>query len=1158
MSLFSETGRGLCAALLGCLLTVNVLAQEVHVFDQGQPQDGSTILKETGPDESVRLLVIPVVTADTAFDPDANELDAFSPGLKADLESRFEQTDDFWREASYGQVGATAKVLPRFYHMPRGQEFYVNPAFQDVQIRTDALAVPVDVPAGQFKIKARFTSSDTTTYTVSFEAGDGPFATLSDLRDHINTQLGTDRLEAVSDGSRLNLRMEARRVRAGSYVVIDWDGSDDDVLEALRLDAPAVDEPAGELTGRVGAWPVNVTVNSELTLRILHEDGATEDFVWVISGGSSYADASAFAAAHNGDLADAGISVDGDRVVFDLSPSSAEAIEAIVVEASSSVFPLADLGLVMPRIQHGLVSSAATNTVRGNRRLILGQAVAAYMLNEMTRDHGSDDIPDIAFDAGNEAALTDAFQENVDYDGTPDKPFNSYVVVFLDIVGKRAGASGGFIDAGVDDGGYLFTHQSYGTIQIIYAGTSVGTVAHETGHNYGFPDLYNNSPGNYDPNLLYPRSWDIMHQSALNQPGAWAKFQRSDWLVNDGNVIQSFPMPDMPGTESRRYAITPLDFSRADYDDGLTGVPGDVDAVTKALRLPLGFDEGSEHHYMLLQNRQQTATSNAGIPMSPGATARGGLYLTDTITHKVFDYFTITTRNYVHPLTDRAPVSSTAGPIIDRDPMTDIAMTATYPAYAGLTIDLVDEIPGPAGLADKPTYIVEVNREQSDFLDLSIEPWGAPPWETSDIWIEHGDKDEADLSTEPLPGNGEPARWAEDYDPAANDGKPLNWIRVRISNQGTVDATDVQLKVKVNSPGAMGDKGSWIELDLSEARTVAAGGDTIFSVPWNPKVKGHTCIQVEIFRWNAPLGDLDLTNNGTQENINDFRPTAGSPWHPKPFSVDIFNPFDQELEVYLEMSGLLPGFSVDWDASYLVLSPRSKVTATGVMHIDDAIVPVPEPDGSGGIQFYRMECREANAGSNSSGDFTSVAAAGDPIRRDCRKVPGKPIRQLMHVAGLAYAGDYRVPIGGVTYNVRPTIDTAIDVDVTRRGSDVLVRGSTRPTAAGQDMEVEVRYPSGRFEWIPVRTDAEGAFEARFPPKEDGKASIAVNYPDGGDFAPVRVGGMLFDPESPADEAGWCASCQQTSIFWILNFVLLGLVLLIVLIIWIRQSRASKV
>jgi len=1136
--------------LFSILLSSQVFAQEVNVFDRPLAQSGDTIIKESKPNVSARLLVIPVVTVDTPFDPANNDLNSFdpsNPNLLSEIEQEFTDTDAFWREASYGQVGATAKVLPRYYQVPKSKDFYVNATFQEVQIRTKLLTFPLVVPEGQFKVKVHLSSSDITIYTVNFEVADGPFATTQDLIDHVNAELGTSRIEAISDVSRLTLQLESRRVREGTYAVIDWDGSSMDVLEALELDAANINEVEVKLEGRNGTWPVNVPNNSELTLTVLHENGTTEEFIWVISSGTNYATAAAFALAHNGDLANAVVTENGDKVIFDLTTASGDAVEAILVSSSSNDFPLDALGIEMPEIANGLVTQSGTNTVRGNRRLMIGQAIAAFMLTELTQNYGSQNIADIAITAANEASITNAFLENIDYDGTPDKPFNSYVVVFLDITGKREGASGGYIDAGIKNGDYLFTHQSHGKIQIIYEQTGVGTVAHETGHNFGFPDLYNNSPGNYDSNLVYPDYWDIMHRSKLNQPGAWIKYQDSDWLVDNGNVVESFPMPNVPGVETKKYAITPLDYSKSDYDDNLVGVPGDVDAVIKALKLPIGFEAGAEHHYMLLQNRQQTATSNSSIPKEPSKASRGGMNLTDTITGKVFDYFTITTRNYVHPLTDRPLVSNTARPIIDRTPTDDVELLSTYPAYAGLSIDIVDEIPGPAGLASKPTYIVEVSREQSDFLDLAIAPWNAPPWESPDIWLENGDKSAAELSNVPLDGNGEPARWTENYDMDANDGKPLNWIRVKVTNNGTVNATDVQLKVKVNTPGGVGGSGSWVELDLSEALTVPAGDSTIFSVPWNPKVRGHTCIKVEIFRWTSALGEVDYTNQGTQENINDFRPTAGSPWHPKPLSVDITNPFDKELEVYLEMVGMMPGVSLEWDAPYIVMAPNSKATATGVMHINEAVIPTPKPNGNGGIDYFRWDCPEK----------TLISSAR--IEKKCRLVKGKPIRRQMHINAYANAGDYRVSIGGVTYNVMPTLDVDIDVNVFNRDGNIVVTGNTQPKAAGEKMEVEVHYPSGLVEWLDVTTDESGEFVVTHTPVEGGQVGIAVNYPDGGTFAPVKIEGKLFDPESVGtNKPDSCWSCEVQAISWLMNFLLLGIILivLVLILIIVRRLRNS--
>ena len=162
----------------------------------------------------------------------------------------------------------------------------------------------------------------------------------------------------------------------------------------------------------------------------------------------------------------------------------------------------------------------------------------------------------------------------------------------------------------------------------------------------------------------------------------------------------------------------------------------------------------------------------------------------------------------------------------------------------------------------------------------------------------------------------------------------------------------------------------------------------------------------------------------------------------------------------------------------------------------------------------------------------------------------------MSVVGYADAGDYRVPIGGVTYNVRPTIETDIDVEIEARGDAVRVSGKTTPVAANQDMEVEIRYPSGRYAWLPVATNADGTFGTSFVPGEEGTVSIAVSYPAGGTFAPVKVGGRLFVPGETGAVPGkkFCLSCSVQSTFWIVTLILLIAILLIVLLTWRAVRR----
>ena len=129
-------GHSIFCAVVAIALTVAFAfsgpanAQQVRVFGASQPQSGTTIQKDTDPNTDARLLVIPVVTADSPFDPNNNLLNTYDPAnanLRQDIIDKVNDVDSFWREASYGQVGVSAKVLDRYYQMPLGQDAYFNP-----------------------------------------------------------------------------------------------------------------------------------------------------------------------------------------------------------------------------------------------------------------------------------------------------------------------------------------------------------------------------------------------------------------------------------------------------------------------------------------------------------------------------------------------------------------------------------------------------------------------------------------------------------------------------------------------------------------------------------------------------------------------------------------------------------------------------------------------------------------------------------------------------------------------------------------------------------------------------------------------------------------------------------------------------------------------
>src|SRR5258708_29526516 len=141
-------------------------------------------------------------------------------------------------------------------------------------------------------------------------------------------------------------------------------------------------------------------------------------------------------------------------------------------------------------------------------------------------------------------------------------------------------------------------HSSYD-----FDATSVPT--HETGHNFGTWDLYNNSDGSYDPNLNFPNNWDIMDQDGpRSHTCVWHKELIEQWFTAKGANIDTFPTPPNLGDiQTRHYVVTPLEYSPVTYDANLTGVPAGR-TVVKVIRLPLGRGQAANDHFLMVENRQ--------------------------------------------------------------------------------------------------------------------------------------------------------------------------------------------------------------------------------------------------------------------------------------------------------------------------------------------------------------------------------------------------------------------------------------------------------------------------------------------------------------------------------------------------------------------------
>lgn len=187
-----------------------------------------------------------------------------------------------------------------------------------------------------------------------------------------------------------------------------------------------------------------------------------------------------------------------------------------------------------------------------------------------------------------------------------------------------------------------------------------------------------------------------------------------------------FAEPPNFGSETRKYVITPIETS-PEYDTLLAGVPGDR-TLSKGVRLPPNTNPEAEH-YLILQNRQPGTAFSQNLPANGGGT-KSGLYIEDAITppHWIPHILGSTSRNVVHPLTNQATVGADADvvPIVDAAPNPDVQLISAFPKFDGINVDIVGELPGPGAFSGSKSLLVDVTRQQKNFLDLFITPWGAP------------------------------------------------------------------------------------------------------------------------------------------------------------------------------------------------------------------------------------------------------------------------------------------------------------------------------------------------------------------------------------------------------------------------------------------------
>ncbi|MEW6574473.1 MAG: stalk domain-containing protein [Bacillota bacterium] len=333
--------------------------------------------------------------------------------------------------------------------------------------------------------------------------------------------------------------------------------------------------------------------------------------------------------------------------------------------------------------------------------------------------------------------------------------------------------------------------------------------------------------------------------------------------------------------------------------------------------------------------------------------------------------------------------------------------------------------------------------------DPMIIPWGAPPYETVDIWVDSekngwGVYRYTEAGGNPT-GNGDDA-WVDRN----------NRVYVRIRNIGPGLATNVRVQVFQNDPPGMGDAGAdWVYLGTIVFPSIPSGGVVEDYVVWKPKVGAHTCIKAVIENIS---GELSTTNNRAQENVSHFDTSPGSPYQPVELTIRVNNPFEKEkTPVHFHVRDIPAGWGVK-------VSPTNTVLPAG--------------------SYDWVSFKVYPSGLSGEPGSTPLTAALKQYRPG---FIGKP-----KIEALVPYADTFIPIGGVdlwTHLVNPTKLTlscreAVPTVTALQNQGVALSGRLEPAIAGAPVAIELTMGERR-EVLIAKTDAAGVFRAGFVPPAAG-------------------------------------------------------------------------
>ncbi|MDB4324729.1 hypothetical protein N9971_00130 [bacterium] len=1029
----------------------------LHVNDFCFPFPGCQALQKGSP-SNLKVLGLIIDTSDYRYTGNQGDLTAYADAKQVLFETN---TNAYWLETSYGMVGTDFLIPHRVISMPGIFDDYYYGSFEQTELLTKDLTLPLDGSASA-EIHVRDAKGRNRFVTLA-PTGADKFEVADSCQEIFDAVPDTPSnwVECTGWlGDAIAIRLVDAEVASGTFIRPTGNGSD---LSALGVDGP-IESPGDDMNPpqltaepAPGGFPVTLTGGpGTVSIEVRSADKYSRTRTYEIPyPNDSYATPQ--------DLVEQWLlpelnqefdwieylDVGADRIGLQMRPlfvgdyarnSSIRIVGGIDLE---------QLGLDGPTRVDGVITVDKSRTLLGNREDFVGDVLSLY-LNRRAVEEGID------ITGANTPQLDALVAEELG-------DIDSVLVFFIDedIGGtlpssRRAGAQSSAefdIVFENEDGSFGYKVQVDGGLMIGLGYTSWQTWAHELGHNLAFIDLYAKSHHDVPSATSdYVNDWGLMDSQSLEpHVSAWHKLRKGNWLPQ--GMIQDIEPPTLGNTDFYPFTLLPLEYPAADY----AGVGSPQWPEKQLLRLKL-----SEHHWILIENRQPGDNYSLQLPDDLVGSAPpdmsgevGGLLVSDTCdTNLEFPCLFRPAVWVMNPHGNDDARGIGAGETWSLD------HNNAAPGYDGIVVRDMGNVPGPPGKPEARQ--VEIEWGPGDFLELEMRPWEAPDtYGTHDIWIDWPGNGEEDYSnSDPPLGQGDNVHWHP-------DGTVENLVKVRVHNRGTVDAQNVRIRWFLKSPGGAGSNASFVPQDDSSPQNIPAESFTDFTFSWKPTDGVHSCIKVQLLSYDSQLGDIDLTNNETNENIFNFdvpadqgaAATANGPvlpvYEPLEFGFFVKSNLPVPADVHMDVAGLVPGVDMELEQDQIRLFPEEEIALRARITVDAALVP-PE--------------------------FTS--------------------RQIkINVHSLLETPDAQEPYGGFTIDLRPRYRSSlafVDSSCFTPDAGVALLNLTgklggQMNFGGQTIDVALVGSDGKDRGTTTLTENDGTFTAVIEDVPDGTATAMIYY-----------------------------------------------------------------